>query len=69
MLFVCAIDAEEGAAILAKQAAGVIAFQQEFDPAGPIYGEPEILGVWGKVPPEAISMDGAARDPWLDDVA
>ena len=67
--FVCAVDAEEGAAILARTAQGVIAFQQVFDPEGEIYGEPDILGVWGRVPAAAVSMDGAALDPWLDDVA
>lgn len=67
--FLCAVDAEEGAAILAKTAAGVIAYQQPFNPEGPIYGEPEILVVWGRVPAAAVSIDGAASDPWLDDVA
>jgi hypothetical protein len=67
--FLCAVDAEEGAAILAKTAEGVVAFQQVYDPEGPIYGEPDILGVWGRVPADAVSMDGAASDPWLDDAA
>lgn len=63
MPFVCAVDAEEGARILARSARGAIAYQQIIDPDGPIYGEPEVLGVWGDVPAAARSIDG---DSWAD---
>lgn len=61
--FICAVDAEEGAQILARSARGAIAFQQEYDPEGPLYGEPEILGRWGSVPVGAVAIDG---DVWSD---
>jgi hypothetical protein len=67
--FLCATDAEEGGAILAREAQGVLVYQQLVDPEGPIFDEPEILRVWGRVPAEALGPDGAAGDPWLDDAA
>lgn len=69
MPFVCATDAEEGAAILAQSAEGVVAYQQFVDDDGPLYDEPEILGTWGRVPAAAISIDGEAADPWCGDMA
>ena len=63
MPFVCAVDAEEGARILARLARGAIAYQQIIDPVGPVFGDPEILGSWGHVPPAALAIDG---DPWSD---
>lgn len=64
MPFVCAVDAEDGAQILARSAAGAIAFQQLVDPEGPIFDEPEVLGVWGRVPAGAISIDDDGQEPW-----
>lgn len=67
--FVCALDAEEGGAILAREAKGVVAYQQMVDPEGPLLEDPEILRIWGDVPAAALGPDGSACDPWLDDVA
>lgn len=55
--FMCAVDAEEGGAILAQSARGAIAYQQYIDPEGPIYGDPEILARWGDVPSGALTID------------
>ena len=67
--FLCALDAEEGGAILARTAAGVLVFQQWIDLEAQIYDEPEILAEHGQVPSGARSIDADGRDPWLDDCA
>ena len=63
------MDAEEGGAILARQAVGVVVFQQWIDLEALIYEEPEIIAQFGDVPRAATAIDGDAPDPWLDDVA
>lgn len=67
--FVCAVDAEEGGAILARSADGVLVYQQWVDDEADAAGEPEILRVIGEVPTGAVSIDPDGRDPWLDDAA
>lgn len=67
--FLCAMDAEEGGEILSREAEGVLVYQQLVDPDGPVFDDPEVLRVWGRVPAAALGPDGAAVDPWLDDAA
>ncbi|RZJ19098.1 MAG: hypothetical protein EON91_02575 [Brevundimonas sp.] len=67
--FLCALDAEEGGAILARSADGVLVFQQSADLEANIFDDPEILQVIGNVPAGAMMIDPDGRDPWLDDAA
>ncbi len=64
--FLCAVDAEEGGALLAKSAAGVVAYQQVIDRDASIFEEPEILATWGDLPASAVCIDG---DGWDDEAA
>lgn len=59
--FLCAQDAEEGGALLAKMADGVVVYQQIIDPEAQIYDEPEVLAVHGDVPSEALAPQGEAE--------
>ena len=52
--FTCAVDTEEGGKILARSAAGVVAYQQEVHPEFEVCEDPDILGVWGDVPMEVV---------------
>lgn len=68
--FACAVDAEEGGRLLmAGSADGVLVYQQWIDAEADIFGDPEVLGVHGDVPPAALFIDVDGREPWLDDVA
>ncbi|MFC7378230.1 hypothetical protein [Brevundimonas sp. GCM10030266] len=67
--FSCAVDAEEGARILAKLAPGVIAFQQWGDPEVDVWDDPDPLVIAGEVPSRLQQIDPDGRDPWLDDAA
>lgn len=67
--FLCALDAEEGGAILQTSADGVLVYQQWIDAEADIHGDPEVLAVLGDVPTAALMLDPEGRDPWLDDVA
>lgn len=48
--FSCAVDAEEGARILAKLAPGVIAYQQYGDGDCDVWDEPDVLARYGTIP-------------------
>lgn len=67
--FTCAVDAEEGARILAHLAPGVVAYQQWGDPEVGLWDEPDPLVVAGDVPASMFMIDADGRDPWLDDAA
>jgi len=67
--FLCAVDAEEGGAILMRQAEGVVVYQQWVDPDADLADDPEVLRVMGDVPAGGLAIDPDGRDPWLDDVA
>jgi hypothetical protein len=67
--FLCAVEAEEGGAILAKSADGVLVYQQWVDPEAEIFSDIEVLAIMGDVPRAALMIDPDGRDPWLDDAA
>lgn len=67
--FLCAMDAEEGGAILARSADGVLVYQQWRDDEEALADDPEVLQIIGDVPAGALMIDPDGRDPWLDDVA
>lgn len=67
--FLCARDAEEGAQILARSAAGAVAYQQVVDVHAEIYDEPEILWASGDLPAGATAVDGEAIEGWAEDAA
>lgn len=67
--FLCAVDAEDGGAILAREADGVLVYQQWVDDEADEAGPPDVLQVIGEVPSGAVSIDPDGRDPWLDDAA
>lgn len=67
--FTCAVDAEEGARILAKLAPGAVAYQQWGDLEADIWEDPDPLVITGDVPEFFFAIDPSGRDPWLDDVA
>lgn len=67
--FTCAVDAEEGARILARLAPGVVAYQQWGDPDVGVWDEPDPLVIAGDVPASMFMIDADGRDPWLDDAA
>lgn len=58
--FTCAVDAMAGAEVLARTAAGVVAYQQDVDMEAEIWDEPDLLGVWGRVPRSAIEAQAVA---------
>ena len=55
--FACAVDAEEGARIIARMADGVVAFQQWGNPETAEWEAPDPLLVIGRVP------DGSLGEP------
>jgi len=67
--FLCAMDAEEGGAILARSADGVLVYQQWRDDTASLADDPEVLQIIGDVPADALMIDPEGRDPWLDDAA
>jgi hypothetical protein len=67
--FLSATDAEEGGAILSRQAVGVLVFQQWVDVEALIFEEPAIIAVYGQVPRDAMTIDADGPEPWLSDVA
>lgn len=63
--FLCAVDAEEGGAILMRKACGVVVYQQWFDDASGAIDEPEALRVLGAAPDGALWIDPpAGREDW-----
>ena len=58
--FVCALDAEDGGAILARGGNPVVVYQQWLDEASGSHEDPEILLTFGLTRPVAVS--GVA--PW-----
>ena len=64
--FLCAVDAEEGGAILMRKACGALVYQQWIDDMlGPM-DEPEILRVLGTVPKGALWIDPPIeREDWV----
>lgn len=62
--FVCAMDAEDGGAILLRHADGVLVYQQWVDAEAEIMEEPEVLAILGDVPAGALFIDPPAADPW-----
>jgi hypothetical protein len=67
--FLCALDAEAGAEILARSADGAIAYQVWVDADADAHDEPELLATLGSVPSGARAIDADGREPWLDDAA
>lgn len=64
--FVCAVDAEEGGAILAKSADGVLVYQQWVDAEADVFEDPETLAVIGEVPAVARAIDPDGPEPWAE---
>lgn len=57
--FLCAQDAEEGAAVLSKLGFGAIAYQQLADPDFDVWEEPELLATFGEVDGRALLTEAA----------
>lgn len=65
--FTCAVDAEEGARILAKLAPAAVAYQQWGDVEAEVWDEPDPLLVLGSGARRVVDQDG--REDWMHHAA
>lgn len=66
--FTCAMDAEEGARILAKLAPAAVAYQQWGEAGIDLWDEPDPLLILGEAAQAVVSGDGGLDD-WMHHAA